>query len=193
MTKTLRASLAGLTLFGVLAVLVPTSAAAQVPTGRDSLRRDTAAAQADTGAMLGPTAAAVDQVRQAYVDAYNRKDAAAVAALYARDGILINANGQMLRGRDSIETAFRSMASEWPRIDAQALTTAGESGLAWQVGTSSGEMSMNGRPMRESSRYLVVLGNEEGAMKIKALMVVEDSAANAAHAGDTTGGRIQPQ
>ncbi|HSS45445.1 MAG TPA: SgcJ/EcaC family oxidoreductase [Thermoanaerobaculia bacterium] len=44
-----------------------------------------------------------DAVLSRYADAYNRQDAAALASLYAEDGLLLPPDGALVRGRKAIE------------------------------------------------------------------------------------------
>jgi ketosteroid isomerase-like protein len=78
----------------------------------------------------------VDQLRQGYLDAYNRHDAQAVAQLYTSDGFLVNPDGSQLRGRDQIQQALQQLFAEVrPQLSATPETADGERNLAWEYGT----------------------------------------------------------
>ena len=65
-----------------------------------------------------PLRTALDElgtVRAAYADAHNRKDGAAVAALYAPDAIQINSDGSMLKGSQEIGAGLKDSAN-WPHM-----------------------------------------------------------------------------
>ena len=53
------------------------------------------------------TAAAVQTLNAQWDDAFNGKDAATVASLYAEDGRVVTADGQILNGRSEIQGLFQ--------------------------------------------------------------------------------------
>jgi ketosteroid isomerase-like protein len=78
----------------------------------------------------------VNQLRQGYLDAYNRHDAQAVAQFYTSDGLLVNPDGSELRGRDQIQQALQQLFAEVrPQLSATPETADGERNLAWEYGT----------------------------------------------------------
>jgi ketosteroid isomerase-like protein len=78
----------------------------------------------------------VNQMRQGYLDAYNRHDAQAVAQFYTSDGLLVNPDGSELRGRDQIQQALQQLFAEIrPQLSATPETADGEQNVAWEYGT----------------------------------------------------------
>lgn len=73
---------------------------------------------AETGKMEGTaidTAAvmsSLDSLRQAFVEAYNAADTAAIAAMFTEDAVVLPSGAPPVRGRDSIAASF---AREWAR------------------------------------------------------------------------------
>jgi uncharacterized protein (TIGR02246 family) len=59
-----------------------------------------------------PDEAAIRQAVQLYVEAYNRGDAAAVAALWSDDGEYVSPSGESFRGRKKIEAALKEFFKE---------------------------------------------------------------------------------
>jgi ketosteroid isomerase-like protein len=62
-----------------------------------------ALAQQSGGSKLAEEARAL---AKQYVDAFNRKDAAAAAAFYAKDGVIVTQTGEVVSGRPAIEKLF---------------------------------------------------------------------------------------
>ena len=54
----------------------------------------------------GNTSPVIDKLLAEFVDAYNKKDTAKVASLYAEDGVLMPSNAPMVR-RTAIEAVFK--------------------------------------------------------------------------------------
>jgi uncharacterized protein (TIGR02246 family) len=74
-------------------------------------------------------------LRTEYVEAFNKKDAATVTALYADDAILIQADGAMLVGSEAIGKAMADSASTWPHAVIASDTTRVYGSTAVDVGT----------------------------------------------------------
>ena len=80
---------------------------------------------------------AVDAFIATYLGAYNRKDAAGVAALYADDGLLVPP-GPITTGRPNIEKAWRAVFDAGRtglRYDIQQVEAQGD--IVWSVGQFS--------------------------------------------------------
>ena len=103
-----------------------------------------------------PLRTALDElgtVRAAYADAFNRKDGAAVAALYAPDATLINSDGSVLMGSQAIGAGFKDSAG-WPHmvIESDSMKVFGNTAV--DVGTL--RLHSEGSP-EMVAHYLVVL------------------------------------
>jgi uncharacterized protein (TIGR02246 family) len=80
--------------------------------------------------------AEVDQLRQGYLDAYNRHDAQAVTEFYTNDALLVNPDGSELRGRDQIQQALQQFFAELrPQLSTSPERTDGERNVVWEYGT----------------------------------------------------------
>jgi uncharacterized protein (TIGR02246 family) len=102
--------------------------AALVAHGREALAQQTSAAD------RGNARQAVDAFVTKYLDAYNRKDSAGVAALYTEDGLLVPP-GPITTGRPNIEKAWRAVFDTGRtglRYDVQQVQAQGD--IVWSVG-----------------------------------------------------------
>ncbi len=105
----------------------------------------------------------ISTLRAEYVEAYNKKDGAAVAKLYSKDAVSIGADGSVLNGYDAISSAMKAGAPEFPHLVVASDTvqvygaTAIDQGLATMHPAGGGEMK---------ARYLVVLRRDMNGWKI---------------------------
>lgn len=78
---------------------------------------------AERGRTTGPAvdtaavAAAVDSLRQAYLEAYNAGELDRLASLYADDAVLLPPDAPPVRGRDSIRTHFAGELAPGPTLE----------------------------------------------------------------------------
>jgi uncharacterized protein (TIGR02246 family) len=128
---------------------------------------------------LRTSADEIRELREAYTDAFNKKDTATVAAMYSPDAILIRGNGSVLVGQDAIRKAFATEAPQWPQLTAVTPDTLRVVGkTAWETGTTRAQPSGGGEQV---SHYLIVLRRGMKYWKINSLAVVpERSAADSA-------------
>lgn len=124
--------------------------------------------------------AAVRQVRERYVQAYNAGNAAEVANLYAQDGVLMPAEGGSVTGRSAIQSALEEAVGQGAQlqVDAEETTVAGE--WAFDRGRYSVRMTPQGgqaggqrgaaQPMTLSGHYVVVLRRGPEGWKIQWLI-----------------------
>lgn len=119
---------------------------------------------------LRKTADEIRELREAYTDAFNKKDSATVAAMYSPDAIFIRGNGSVLVGQDAIRKAFATEAPQWPQLTAVTPDTLRVVGkTAWETGTTRAQPSGGGEQV---SRYLIVLRRGLKYWKINSLAVV---------------------
>lgn len=114
---------------------------------------------------LDPTLA--NELRQAWQDAFNRADTAALVALYAEDTILLPPGGTMLTGgRTAVsETVGRMMDDRTLRLS--TLHQRLEGGLGHVQGTWQAR-PRNGRGAPASGRYLMLFQREtDGRWRIR--------------------------
>ena len=112
---------------GLLLALAGMSAAA-VGQGREALAQQTSAAGRQD------VRQAVEAFITKYLDAYNKKDAAGVAALYTEDGFLVPP-GPITTGKQNIEKAWRAVFDAGRtglRYDIQQVQAEGN--IVWSVG-----------------------------------------------------------
>ena len=120
----------------------------------------------------------LNTLRAEYADLYNRKDAAAITAMYLPDAVLVREDGSTLLGREAIGAAMTAEAKGWGQITLASDTMRVFGNTAWDVG----EMRGKGPDGAASgSRYLVVLRRGMQSWKISSLAVVPETRATAAH------------
>src|SRR5215204_3266242 len=83
-----------------------------------------------------PLRTALDEIRvfrESYMDAFNKKDSTAVAAMYAPDAIMITRDGGVLFGGDAIRKTLNVNAPDWPQltINSDSLRVVGNT--AWDI------------------------------------------------------------
>jgi ketosteroid isomerase-like protein len=96
----------------------------------------------------------INTLRAEYADLYNKKDAAALAAMYLPDAVVIHDDGSALVGRAAIGKALAEGAANWTQLTISSDTMRVFGNTAWDVGTLSRQGS-GGDP--SVSHYLVVL------------------------------------
>ena len=125
-----------------------------------------------------PLRTALDELRTlraAYADAFNSKDAAAVAALYAPDALLITDEGVVVSGGEAIAKAFTAGAQSWPHMVIESDSVKVFGNTAVDVGTVRRHPE-GGAEMQ--SRYLVVLRRNMQNWKIVSVASVPVTAAS---------------
>jgi ketosteroid isomerase-like protein len=153
-----------LTLAAALALAGPSSAAAQgVESPRVPLR--TAIKEINT-------------LRAEYADLYNRKNAAALTAMYLPDAVVIREDGSVLVGQAAIGKALAAESAGWQQLSLSSDTMRVFGNTAWDAGSLNGQGSAG--ESRES-RYLVVLRRGVQTWKISSLAVVPVARVTATH------------
>ncbi|HLS47658.1 MAG TPA: nuclear transport factor 2 family protein [Gemmatimonadales bacterium] len=124
----------------MLLVLAPSVALAQ---GIEADRQRLRTAQDD-----------IRTLRSQYAEAYNAKDAAAVAALYTSDGIMVNSSGEMVAGAEEIASSMASAAPSWPHVVISSDTVRVYGSTAVDVGRFTTHPASGGEKVE---RYVAVL------------------------------------
>ena len=106
------------------------------------------------------------QFREAYADAFNKKDSATVAEMYSPDAIMIRDDGSVLVGKDAIRKAISDEAPNWPQMTITSDTMRAVGSTAWDIGTTRSQGSGGGERV---SHYLVVLRRGLKYWKINSL------------------------
>ena len=107
--------------------------------------------------------------RSEYADYYNKKDAAALAAMYAPDAIVINADGSVWVGWDAIKNGMMQQAPTYPHLIITTDSMAVYGHTAVDEGTSTMHPAAGGEL---KAHYLVVLRRGMTDWKIIRLALV---------------------
>ena len=96
--------------------------------------------------------AAVRKTVEAYVAAFNRGDAAALAALWTEDGAIVTPEGETVKGRKAIQEGFQRFFKENPGAKVEVKTTSVQvqgGKTATEEGTA--RVTVAGQPPDEST------------------------------------------
>jgi len=124
------------------------------------------------GGMVGmaPPESEITMIADAYAAAMNRGDAAAMAAVYADDGVEMPPGKPAVRGRAAIEAFHRQELTGPAKLSGFALIasdTRVTGDVAYTTGTSRITVTPPGAaaPVLSSGKYVVVLRKQGGAWK----------------------------
>ncbi len=101
---------------------------------------------------------AINALRDQVMTAFNAGDAAAVAATYAEDAIMMNPDQPAAEGRQAIQAAYETLFKESkPKIAFTPLETQVTGDWAYDRGNYTATMTpKSGKPMEMSEKYLVI-------------------------------------
>jgi uncharacterized protein (TIGR02246 family) len=122
-----------------------------------------------------PLRTALDEIRglrEDYAAAFNKKDAATVAGMFASDARFIQGDGSVLVGKDAIQKAFAVAAPKWPQMTISSDTVRVVGNTAWDIGTTRSQDSAGGEQI---SHYLVVLRRGLKSWKVNSVAVVPET------------------
>jgi len=128
------------------------------PTPKPEEKRDAAA---DT--------TAINALRDQFTAAFNSSDAAAVAATYTDDAIMLPENRAAVEGKPAIQASYEAMFKEnTGKIVLTPLETQVAGDWAYDRGNATVTVTpKSGKPMEESSKYLVILKRQgDGSWKV---------------------------
>ncbi len=111
----------------------------------------------------------INTLRAEYADLYNKKDAAALMAMYLPDAVMIRDDGSTLLGQAAIGKVLAEEAASWQQITISSDTMRVFGNTAWDVGSLSSQGSGSEASV---SRYLVVLRRGVQEWKISSAAVV---------------------
>jgi ketosteroid isomerase-like protein len=114
----------------------------------------------------------INTLRAEYADLYNKKDAAALTAMYLSDAVVIRSDGSTLLGQAAIGKTLGEEASGWHRMTITSDTMRVFGNTAWDVGTLKSESSGGDATV---SHYLVVLRRGVQKWEISSLAVVPET------------------
>jgi uncharacterized protein (TIGR02246 family) len=118
---------------------------------------------------LRTTLAELTTLRSAYVDAFNKKDDKAVAALYTDNAIQIQADGSVLTGGAAIRQAMAGEAANWPHAVIKSDTVYVYGSTAVDVGTWTQHPKEGGENV---TRYISVLRKDMRGWKLANVVLV---------------------
>jgi len=114
--------------------------------------------------------AKIDTLRDRFTTAYNSNDAVAVAAVYTDDAILMPSDQAEVEGKVAIQTWYQTMYKGMSvKITLAPLETQVAGDWGYDRGTAMLTIApkAKGKPMEESSKYLVILKRQaDGSWKV---------------------------
>jgi ketosteroid isomerase-like protein len=117
----------------------------------------------------------INTLRAEYADLYNKKDAAALTAMYLPDAVVVRADGTTLVGRAAIGKTLGQEAPGWHPVTITSDTMRVFGNTAWDVGTFSTQAEGDA----SVSHYLVVLRRGVERWQISSLATVAEPRATA--------------
>jgi ketosteroid isomerase-like protein len=119
----------------------------------------------------------INTLRAEYATLYNKKDTAALTAMYMPDAVVIRPDGSRLLGQAAVGKAFAEEAANWKQITLSSDTMRVFGNTAWDVGSMSSQGSEGDQVV---TRYLVVLRRGVQTWRISSLAVVPETPVTAA-------------
>jgi len=107
----------------------------------------------------GKTDPAMDKIAKEYMAAFNAKDAAKLAAMYADDAVLMPPNHALVKGRASIEAYFtQDFRQGAMTLQLRPTESAIAGSQAFEAGTSTVTIKPtgSGTPITDNGKYLTV-------------------------------------
>lgn len=118
------------------------------------------------GASPAAVRRAIEANNKKFVEAFNRGDAAAIAAMYARDARALPPNGDMAEGRQEIQALWRSaIVAGMKLVSLETVAVESRGDLAFEVGKYTMTLP-NGQT--DVGKYVVVWEKEGGVWRLAA-------------------------
>lgn len=115
--------------------------------------------------------AAIGQIRSAYVEATLRGDWAGVAALYEEEGVRMPPNQPIDQGRAAVQAALEATPGTVTDVTVTGVELEGSGGLAYDRGTYSITIEIEGRPLTDRGKYVAVSRKQpDGSWLLTALI-----------------------
>lgn len=107
---------------------------------------------------------------QELVEAVNRGDLEAAAALYTEDAKLLPPNMELLVGREPIRDFYATLREDagLRDMEVEILQIEGEGDLAYEVGRYELTLQPGDEPVRDIGKYVIVWRRDDGAWRIAA-------------------------
>jgi len=111
---------------------------------------------------------AIRKLTKDFVKAYNRRDAAAAAELYAEDAKLLPPNMEMVSGKQAIEAFWNGGMQMGAHIDLKTVEVIADKTLAYERGTITITFQPDaGQPTINKGKYIIVMKHQkDGLWKI---------------------------
>jgi uncharacterized protein (TIGR02246 family) len=115
---------------------------------------------------LAQTKAQIQQLNDRWAAAFNKGDAAAVAAMYTQDAYVLPAGAPMVHGRTAIEGLWKSVMQQLSDVKVTTLEVKPLGGsAAREIGTAT--FKTKGQPPQDGAiKYAVVWQKEGGRWKL---------------------------
>ena len=129
----------------------------------------------------GDVRAGIEAANKQFIEAFNKGDAAAVAAVYSADARLLPPNGPMGEGRQAVQQFWQgAIGAGLKMVSLETLHVESEGSLAFEVGryTLTAPKS-GGGTTTDTGKYVVVWEREGGGWRIAADIWNSDAAAPA--------------
>ncbi len=116
----------------------------------------------------------LEQISAAYVENWNKHNAAGIAALYAKDAVMITGTGAVRNGPQEIEQAYQGAMKTFPHHDGQTIDQISPLGNDADIRVGEFHLSGQGQngPIKLDGRYSAVDVREGGEWKIRLLTAV---------------------
>jgi uncharacterized protein (TIGR02246 family) len=129
-----------------------------------------ASSSQNTGSTSSADSAAVNNVRNEFISAFNAGDAAKVASLYAADAVIMPTHQPTITGRDAIQNYNKTFFETFtPTINISPVETKVFGDRALDRGTYTIQLTpkAGGSPMMDEGKYLVLLQRQaDGSWKL---------------------------
>ena len=105
---------------------------------------------------MAQTKATIDKLNEAWIAAFNKGDAAAIAAMYTDDATVLPQGGPMVKGATAIKDLWAGVIKDFsdPKLTTLEVHTMGEV-MAYEIGTVA--MKTKASPSQDvSGKYVVV-------------------------------------
>ena len=116
----------------------------------------------------------IERIAAAYVENWNKHDAAGIAALYTQDGVLVTPTGAVRSGSQEIEQASQGVMKTFPQHNGETIEQI--SPLGNDADIRIGEFHLSGQgqngPTKLDGRYTAVDVREGGTWKIRLFTAV---------------------
>lgn len=107
----------------------------------------------------------IDASNKQFMDAFSRRDAAALGLLYAEDGQVLPPGAPALEGREAIVTMWQSvLALPIAGVQLQTVEVGAGEDSAWETGRYT--MTGNDGKVSETGKYIVIWKHGEAGWKI---------------------------